>query len=75
MMYNLINQLLMNTPVEVDILNEICYMLIKLLYNVCVIIKNLFHHTILLSLDGQSVREIWTLFLYVPPSLADACYV
>ena len=52
----------MNTPVEVDILNEICYMLIKLLYNVCVLIKKLFHHTILLSLDGQSVREIWTLF-------------
>ena len=62
MMYNLINQLLLNTPVEVDIINEICYLLIKLLYIVYILIKNLFHHNILFSLDGESVREIWTVF-------------
>ena len=40
-----------------------------------ILISNIFHQFHLFSLDRQGVREIWTLFLYVPPSLADACYV
>ena len=62
MVYNPINQPLRNIPVEVDIKIKICYILIKLLYSDYILIKNLFHRFNLFSLDGQSVREIWTFF-------------
>ena len=52
----------MKTPVEVDIINEICCILIKLLFIVYILFKNLFRLTILFSLDGQKVREFRTLF-------------
>ena len=40
-----------------------------------ILIRNLFLHINQFSLDGKKVREIWTLSLFLPPSLAGACFM
>ena len=68
MMYDLLKQLLMNIP-GVEILIEICYFSINF-FNDFILIRNLFHHINLFSLDGQSVREMWTPFFCLCPQLS-----